>query len=180
MQSYRIVAAARNQLREIPRIEQAAATVFPEEDLPAAVRYRVTDHLLLEAAQEEGRLWVAVDRRGRPVGFALAEVLDDEACLDEVDVHPLHMRRGLGTRLVGTVIRWAEREGFGSLSLLTFRHLPWNADFYAGLGFEPVASEELVPALRTILAEEARAGINVADRIGMRRRLRSRWRGRGG
>jgi hypothetical protein len=82
VQSYRIVAAAKGQLREIPRLEQAAATVFPEEDLPAGVRYRVTDHDLLEAAQEEGRLWVAVDRRGQPVGFALAEVRDDEACLD--------------------------------------------------------------------------------------------------
>lgn len=171
MQSYRIVAAAKNQLCEIPRIEQAAATVFSEEDLPADIRYRVTDRDLLEAAQEDGRLWVAVDRRGRPVGFALAEVLEGEACLDEVDVHPLHMRRGLGTRLVHAVVDWAEREGYSSLSLLTFRHLPWNAGFYARLGFEPVEKTQLVPALRTILEEEGRAGIKVDNRIGMRRRL---------
>lgn len=177
MPSYRIVAAAKNQLREIPHIEQAAATLFSEADLPAEVRYRVTDHDLLEAAQEEGRLWVATDRDGLPVGFALAEVLDGEACLDEVDVHPLHMRRGLGTRLVGTVVDWAEREGFRSLSLLTFRHLPWNARFYAGLGFEPVEKDQLVPGLRTLLEEERRAGINVANRVGMRRRLRIRRAG---
>lgn len=178
MSSYRIVAAARDQLREIPRIEQAAATVYSEEDLPGDIRYRVTDRDLLEAAQEDGRLWVAVDRRGQPVGFALAEVLGDEACLDEVDVHPLHMRRGLGTRLVETVVDWAEREGFRSLSLLTFRHLPWNAAFYARLGFEPIDEEQLVPGLRQLLEEEGRAGINVANRVGMRRRLGSPRRGR--
>lgn len=176
MQSYRIVTAAKSQLREIPRIEQAAASVFPEEDLPAEVRYRVTDHDLLEAAQEEGRLWVAIDGLGQSVGFALAEVLDGEACLDEVDVHPLHMRRGLGTRLVETVLDWAERQSYSSLSLLTFRHLPWNANFYAGLGFEPVGNEQLVPALRTILEEERRAGINIANRVGMRHILRTRRR----
>jgi GNAT superfamily N-acetyltransferase len=165
---YRIVPAARHHLGAVPRLEQAAASIFPPEDLPAELRYLVTDHETLREAQKEGRIWVALDPIGDPVGFALADVLDGEAHLDEVDVHPLHARRGIGTRLVETVIDWAESRHFSSLSLLTFRHLPWNARFYEKFGFVPLAENELGPALSEILEQEAHAGIAIANRVGMR------------
>jgi GNAT superfamily N-acetyltransferase len=170
-ESYTIVAATRRHLPDIPKLEQAAATMFPEEDLPLALRYRVTDRDTLDQAQREGRIWVAVDRQGHSVGFALAEVLDGEAYLDEIDVHPRHTRRGVGTRLVNTVIGWAERLEFPSVSLITFRHLPWNARFYEKFGFVPLTLRELSPSMSEILEEEARAGINVVNRVGMRRML---------
>jgi len=168
---YRIVVAEKQHLLEIPKLEQAAASVFPEEDLPATLRWLVTDRDTLLEAQLEGRLWVAVNEPGRAVGFALAEVLDGEAFLDEVDVHPRHARRGIGTRLVNTVIGWAENREFASLSLITFRHLPWNARFYERFGFEQLTRAEMGPQMRQILDEEARAGIDVSKRVGMRRML---------
>jgi GNAT superfamily N-acetyltransferase len=170
-ETYDIVPAARHHLPAVPKLEQAAATMFAEVDLPATLRYLVTDRDTLREAQEDGRLWMAVDREQRPVGFALAVVLDGEAFLDEVDVHPRHTRRGIGTRLVNTVIGWAGSHEFSSLSLITFRHLPWNARFYEKFGFRPLAQNELGPAMSQILAEEAEAGINVANRVGMRRIL---------
>jgi GNAT superfamily N-acetyltransferase len=168
---YSIVTAARRHVSAVPKLEQAASALFPEEDLPAALRYLVTDHDTLEDAQQDGRLWMALDDGQRPVGFALAVVLDGEAFLDEVDVHPRHLRRGIGTRLVNTVIGWAEAREFPSLSLITFRHLPWNAPFYEPFGFKPLAPHELGKAMAQILAEEAEAGIDVANRVGMRRVL---------
>ena len=169
---YRIVAAAKRHLPEIPKLEQAAASVFPEEDLPAALRWLVTDRDTLLEAQLEGRLWVAVNEVGRSVGFALAEVLDGEAFLDEVDVHPRHARKGIGTCLVNTVIGWAENREYSSLSLITFKHLPWNARFYARFGFVQLTRAEMGPQMQQILDEEARAGIDVSRRVGMRRMLR--------
>jgi GNAT superfamily N-acetyltransferase len=169
--SYSIVPATRRHLREIPKLEQAAATVFPEKDLPQALRYLVTDHDILEEAQRDGRIWLALDQSQRAVGFALAEILDGEAYLDEVDVHPRHARQGLGTRLVNTVIAWAENSGYSSLSLITFRHLPWNARFYERFGFVPLEEHELGPSMLQILAEEAEAGIEVGNRVGMRRKI---------
>jgi GNAT superfamily N-acetyltransferase len=168
---YSIVPATKRHLRDIPKLEQAAAGVFPEEDLPRALRYLVTDRATLWEAQEDGRVWMALEGDRLPVGFALAEVLDGEAYLDEVDVHPRHARRGLGTRLVNTVIGWAESREFSSLSLITFRHLPWNARFYERFGFVPLARYEMGPAMSRILEEEAEAGIDVTNRIGMRRML---------
>jgi GNAT superfamily N-acetyltransferase len=168
---YSIVLATKQHLLDIPKLEQAAASVFPEQDLPAALRYLVTDRATLWEAQEDGRVWMALEEARRPVGFALAEVLDGEAYLDEVDVHPRHARRGIGTRLVNTVIGWAESREFSSLSLITFRHLPWNARFYERFGFVPLARHELGPAMSQILEQEAQAGIDVSNRVGMRRML---------
>lgn len=172
-ESYRIVSASRQHLRDIPRLEQAAATVFPEADLPVSLRNLVTDPAVLREAQAQGRVWMALDQAGRAVGFALAEVLDGEAFLDEVDVEPPHARRGVGTLLVNTVIAWAQSHGFTTLSLITFRHLPWNARFYEKFGFVPLDRHEMGPAMQQILSEEAEAGIEVANRIGMRRLLPS-------
>ncbi|HEX2139097.1 MAG TPA: GNAT family N-acetyltransferase [Woeseiaceae bacterium] len=169
-QVYRIVPAARAHLAEIPKIEQAAASVFAAEDLPPALRYRVTDRELLREAQRDGRLWVAITA-AHPVGFALADVADGHAYLSEIDVHPEHARRGLGTRLVRAVVDWASARRFACVLLVTFRHLPWNAPFYERLGFVALDEAEMGADLRELIAEEGAAGIDTAKRIAMRLRL---------
>ena len=168
---YRVVPAARVHVEAVAPIEQAAAARFPHEDLPGELRYMVTDYATLREAQRAGRLWIAVDERDRPVGFALAEELADELYLCEMDVHPDHGRRGIGTQLVETVIAWARLHEFPALSLITFRHLPWNAPFYANLGFKPLSTAELGPELAGFLAEETEVGIDPSKRIGMRLQL---------
>ena len=164
---YRIVPASRAHLAHIPKIEQAAASVFSADDLPPALRYRVTDRALLREAQRDGRLWVAL-AAARPVGFALAEVADGQGYLSEIDVHPEHARQGLGTRLVRAVIDWAAARPFACVLLVTFRHLPWNAPFYARLGFVALPDDEVGPELRESIIEEGAAGIDTAKRIAMR------------
>ena len=168
---YRVVPASRVHVEAIAPIEQAAATRFPHEDLPVELRYMVTDYATLREAQGAGRLWVAVDERDRPVGFALAEELADELYLCEMDVLPDHGQRGIGTQLVEAVIAWARLHEFPALSLITFRHLPWNAPFYAKLGFQPLSSADLGTELAGFLAEEAEVGIDPSKRIGMRLQL---------
>lgn len=71
-----------------------------------------------------------------PVGFALVEMLTgNEPHLEEIDVHPAHGRRGVGSALVRTVCEWATRSGFRDITLTTFRDVAWNMPFYARLGF---------------------------------------------
>jgi GNAT superfamily N-acetyltransferase len=165
---YTIEQAEAAHLQAIPKLEQAAATLFAADDLPSELRYRVTPAAVLRKAQQEERLWVALDDLRRPVGFALAEFADGQAYLAEVDVHPDHARRGLGTRLVTTVARWAEAREADNLLLMTFRHLPWNAPFYEKLGFVPLEEHEFGPELRQFVAEERQSGIDTEKRIAMR------------
>lgn len=166
--NYRIAAARRSHLAAIPVIERAAARLFSERDLPPHIRYRVTDRNTLLKAQRDGRLWVALAARGGVVGFALADTMDNDAFLDEVDVTPDHGRRGIGKRLVAAVIEWAEAQGRTSLTLVTFRHVPWNAPFYASLGFRTLGEDELSPGVRERLQQEQAAGIDPGKRVAMR------------
>lgn len=165
-----ITGARPEHLAAIPAIELACARLFAESDLPRNIRYRVTDKADLRHALDDGRLWVALHER-QPVGFAMSDVLDGEAHLDELDVLPEFGRRGIGTRLTRHVINWAADEGFRTLSLLTFRHLPWNAPFYEKLGFEPIGVEQHGPELASLLEEEGRLGIDIGKRVAMRLEL---------
>jgi GNAT superfamily N-acetyltransferase len=73
---------------------------------------------------------------GRPcVGFA--HVLEERgtAHLQQLAVDPAHGRRGLGTALVNACCEEARLRGASQLSLTTFRDLPFNAPWYARLGF---------------------------------------------
>ncbi len=170
----RIRPARPDELPELQRVEREAGERFRGLGL--------LDHLLdhslslpeLAMHQRAGRVWVAVDDDGQPVGFAVASVLDGAdggAHLEELDVVPRAGRQGVGTRLVTTVCDWAASQGFLTLSLSTFRDVPWNGPFYAHRGFRVVPPAELSPALREVQAREARLGIAMEQRVVMRRSL---------
>lgn len=125
---------------------------------------------LLEA-QRDGRLWVALGDDDVPVGFAHVEVLEPSvAHLEEIDVHPDHGQRGLGTRLVMAICAWAATAGYRSMTLTTFRDVPWNMPFYAKLGFEVVPPHDLGLALQAVVRDETRRGLDPTRRVVMRRR----------
>jgi GNAT superfamily N-acetyltransferase len=154
-------------LRAIPAIELAAATIFPEADLPQRIRHRVTAAEDLQHALDGGRLWTAVTSEGDIVGFAMADVVDGEAYLVEVDVTPEYGRRGIGSHLVSAVISWAREGGFKALRLITFSHIPWNAAFYEKLGFSVIDRPEPGTELAGLMEVERRAGIDISRRVAM-------------
>ncbi len=176
----RIELARHEHLALIPAIEVAAASLFSETDLPEHIRCSVTDPGTLRYARNNSRLWVALGDADQPVGFAMADVVDGHAHLDEMDVLPDYGRRGIGTRLVKTVKEWACLSGFYALTLVTFRHLPWNAPFYEKLGFVRLNWAELGDGLAGLIEEEAEVGIDIRNRIGMKLRLEHQFENRGG
>ena len=164
---YEIALARPSDLSRIAPIELAAARLLAGH-APEAVLEEVTSDEDLQAAQRDGRLWVALSD-DMPVGFAHVEIFEPNAAhLEEVDVHPEHGRRGIGKQLVREVCRWAETRGLGAVTLTTFRDVPWNMPFYARLGFEELAPAALTPALRRVLEDETRRGLDAARRVVMR------------
>jgi GNAT superfamily N-acetyltransferase len=162
-----ITTARAKQIADIPRIERAAAALFAEADLPQHIRHRVTAAADLRHAMDDDRLWVAILNGRRTIGYAMADIVDDEAYLTEVDVLPEFGRRGIGTQLVNTVVKWAASSGFDTLALITFRHLPWNAPFYEKLGFSCIDPAEHGPELSGLIEEEQQIGIDTANRVAM-------------
>lgn len=166
--AYTIAGARPDDLECLAPIEVAAVTLFtgPVFD---SVPHTPTSRGVLSRAQRDGHLWVA--RAGEsPVGFAMVGMIESESAhLEELDVHPDHGRRGLGTKLVEHVCRWAAVAGHSAVTLTTYRDVPWNMAFYARLGFEVVPASALSPALRAIVEDEARRGLDPAIRVVMRR-----------
>ena len=103
-----------------------------------------------------------------PVGFAVATLLDGCPHLYELDVLPEHGRQGLGRALVLHVGGWAAAAGFASITLTTFRHLAWNAPFYASVGFAEIVEPELSSGMRATLAKEAENGLDPRKRVAMK------------
>jgi GNAT superfamily N-acetyltransferase len=168
MPDYAIGPARPEDVAHLPLIELAAARMLCGH-APESVLNETTSHEELQRAQREGRLWVA-RAEDTAVGFAYVDVIDiSTAHLEEIDVLPEHGRRGLGTRLVEGVCRWAASTGHESVTLTTFRDVPWNMPFYQRLGFRVVANAELSPALRAVVQEEARRGLDVTRRVVMKR-----------
>src|SRR5262245_42823674 len=164
---YTIAAARERDIGLLPAIELAAATLLTGY-APDSVLKETTRQDVLEKAQRDGHLWVVlVD--DDPVGFAHVEMIESNAAhLEEIDVRPEHGRLGLGTRLVMHVCEWAASAGYESVSLTTFRDVPWNMPFYARLGFTVVPESELSPALRNVVDDERRRGLDSSRRVVMR------------
>ena len=117
--------------------------------------------------QEDGRAWVATTPTDRPVAYILVKVVDGGAHIEQVSVHPDHSRRGLGQSLLDTVEIWAARRGLKALTLTTYASVPWNAPYYARLGFQIVSNDELSNGLHRIRAVEAARGLARWPRVTM-------------
>jgi GNAT superfamily N-acetyltransferase len=166
---YHVVLARPRDLPLLPEIELAAARLLAGH-APSAVLNETTSQFALRKARRLGRLWVVLSG-DEPVGFAHVVVHEPGvAHLEELDVHPDHGRRGLGRRLVQTVCAWATSHGFDAVTLTTFRDVPWNMPFYARLGFEPLATPAVSVALRSVVDDEIRRGLDPARRVVMRYR----------
>ncbi len=155
----------------LPDIERAASSRFAPFGLEAVMRQVITPATAHERARHEGRVWIAAPVGGAPVGFALASLHGARAHLDELDVLEAHGRKGLGRRLVDAVERWARAQGAREVTLSTMRDIPWNAPWYATLGYERVAPDSYPEELRELADREREHGLPMDGRVIMRKRL---------
>ena len=75
-------------------------------------------------------------------------------------------RLGLGRQLIARVVADARAAGARAVTLTTYRDVPFNAPYYARLGFRVVA-DDADARLATLRAAERAAGIDVAPRVAM-------------
>ncbi|EMD82587.1 GNAT family N-acetyltransferase [Pacificimonas flava] len=153
-------------------VERRAAAVFASTPYPHLVDAPPTDACVLRAAIAEGLQWIGIDSRDetRLAGQLTAAVDADSMLIAQVDVVPHAQRQGLGRALIGAAEAEARRRGLSSLWLRTFRDIPWNAPFYASLGFQPEAATENDVGEHGV-AQERDLGLNPATRVTMRKLL---------
>ena len=124
-----------------------------------------TDELARYVA--DGRAWVAVTG-GAVCGYALVDVVDAAAHLEQITVDPDHGRRGIGRLILDDVIAWAQARRFTAMTLLTFTEVAWNGPYYRRLGFVDLRDAELGPELAALRAHEADLGLDTTIRGAMR------------
>lgn len=119
---------------------------------------------------EQGRITVA-ESDGEIVGWVLLGAIDGEPCIGQLSVAVGHGRRGIGGALLAHAVEVARAQGATSVVLNTERDVPWNAPWYARLGFEIVPEPDWSPALRAVTEQQRAAGLDWSRRVHMRKRL---------
>ncbi|MGX5871781.1 GNAT family N-acetyltransferase [Enterobacter cloacae] len=150
----------------LPAIERAAGKRF--RDYPELAWLAEGDVISAEQHldyAERGLSWLAL-ANDQPVGFILAELHVSSLFIVELSVHLDWQGKGIGRRLIACVADQARKRGLASLTLTTFRDVPWNAPFYARLGFEMITT--LTPELREKREEETAHGLAYDARCAMR------------
>jgi len=109
--------------------------------------------------EKPGFLLVVADGQEPPVGFAHVLEIDDHAHLEQLSVRPEVQRQGLGSALVRAAMDESRHRGYDHLSLCTYRDVPFNGPFYAGLGFQEVT--DLLPFQARLRAHETAVGLDV-------------------
>lgn len=147
-------------------IERAAAGRF--RDIPELAW--LADGEVIPAEQhldyaERGLSWLAL-ANDQPVGFVLAEAHPSSLFIVELSVDLDWQGKGIGRQLIACVADCARKRGLTALTLTTFRDVPWNAPFYARLGFEKMTT--LTPELRRKREEETAHGFAYETRCAMR------------
>jgi GNAT superfamily N-acetyltransferase len=153
----------------LPAIERSAAQLF-HLDPPLAW---LADAEVPDAAQhlqaiEQAYVWLAENSDGQLTGFVRAVGIDQHMHIEELSVSQAFQGQGMGRALVAAVIEQARVMRLNSVTLTTFRDLPWNAPFYQRMGFVELANVKADRHLRDALQAEAHHGFPAERRCAMR------------
>jgi len=143
----------------LPNIERSAGESFRE--LPDLAWIADDDVMAGETHLKyvtNGTSWVAV-ADGQIVGFLCAEIVERNLHIWLLAVRQEWQGNGIGRRLMKTAIDHAHCNKLESVTLTTFREVPWNEPFYRSLGFEIIESTKVEPRLDQILQDEINHGI---------------------
>lgn len=152
----------------LPAIEQDAGQRF--RDIPELAWIADGPIIPVEIHQQFVRQemsWIAL-ADNRPVGFLLAEAQEKTLFIVEISLHRAWQGKGLGRKLMTYMQEWASQRHFSELTLTTFRDVPWNAPWYARMGFEMLPEVSLSAMLRQKLMQEVAHGMAYESRCAMR------------
>ena len=170
--SVAIIAPEPVAIGRLIEVDRAASSLFEPTGLlsPEALMDTVGSDDLLSALNN-GWLLAAVIDDAPAAGFVMASRRGNGLYIDQISVDPAYGRRGIGRALMQGIENLALQNDLREMTLSTFRDLPWNAPFYAGLGFRPLRRRDLEPFMLTIEAAQA-PFMDVSRRTFMRKRLR--------
>ncbi|CZR64787.1 uncharacterized protein PAC_14686 [Phialocephala subalpina] len=137
-ESYYIRSPRSSDIPNLEKVERSAAEIFLTANLGFLLDAPTVDPYLLASMANSGHLWVAVDRYDMPIGFIGGQYLEGNFHIIEVSVARAYQGRGIGKALMATMVDQIRAEGYKTITLTTYRDLPWNAPWYSRMGFVEV------------------------------------------
>jgi GNAT superfamily N-acetyltransferase len=171
MTTYIVREARHSDLPSLQEIERAAGAPFAELGMTAVAEDPPPSLEALGEYVTAGRCWVSAGPDGRPVAYLITDVVDGCAHVEQVSVHPVAQRRGLGAALIDRAATWAAEHGLPALTLTTYAEVPWNGPYYERLGFRYLTETEETSGLRAIRDAERAHALDLWPRACMRRDL---------
>jgi GNAT superfamily N-acetyltransferase len=159
--------ALRSELAAIRAIEREAAQRFEGTAEAWIAQDPPAPEALLDARLEAGGLWVACLDGEKPVAALRFHPLEGGLYIEQLDVLPEFAGMRLGAALLDRAEEVARLAGLPALLLSTFRDIPWNAPWYARIGFEVI--DVLPPELEALRSEHLARGLDESRRVFMRR-----------
>ena len=159
--------AGPEDITAMQEIEIAAGALFATIGMHDVAEDGAHETELLAGYVVDGRAWVA-ESDTVVCAYAIVDVLDGAAHIEQVTVHPDYGRRGIGRLIMDEVTVWARAHGYPAITLLTFRDVAWNGPYYRRLGYVDIPDQELAPDLAALRAHEAEIGLDVSIRGAMR------------
>ena len=156
----------------LQEIEMRTGERFREIGMPEIADDDPFPVATLTAYADAGRSWVAVDEHDEPIGYAVVDLVDGRAHLEQISVMPDRQGRGIGRALIEQVQSWAVAHGCAHLTLTTYRDVLWNGPLYAHLGFVELTVDQIGPELARLQGIESAHGLDPSTRIAMALDLR--------
>jgi GNAT superfamily N-acetyltransferase len=156
-----------DELVLLQAIEVAAGTLFVHVGMSYISDHDPPSLDRLEGYRQAGRAWVATTGDDRPVAYLIADVLDGNAHIEQVSVHPDFGRQGIGRSLIDGAETWAVDRGLRAVTLTTFADVPWNRPYYARCGFITMEEADMGPELARRWIEETGHGLSRHPRVAM-------------
>jgi GNAT superfamily N-acetyltransferase len=163
-----IRSGAPSDIAPVRELERRSAARFADTVFSELVDDEPTDAETLAERVAAGGLLVACEG-DRALAFVMFRAVDGCGYIEQIDVLPEAAGRRIGAALLDAVADLGRTRGWQTLTLSTFRDIPWNAPYYRRLGFRDLA--ELTPGLLAIREEHLERGLDESRRVFMRRDL---------
>ncbi|MEE4350341.1 MAG: GNAT family N-acetyltransferase [Pacificimonas sp.] len=163
--------ARANELEACRAVEAASGAVFKDTPYPQVADAEPNAIEVYRAAYVDKLLWVAEDRAGGIAGQLTAAEGPKGLLIAQIDVMPDAQGQGLGKALIAACEAEARERSLPFLWLRTFRDIPWNAPFYARLGFEITEGGVWGDPDTDVRAHEVASGLDPDARVTMVKRL---------
>jgi GNAT superfamily N-acetyltransferase len=166
-----VIRAARpDDVARLQEIEVAAGELFRTIGMDRIADDDPPDREAFAALIDAGHAWVVATQDDIAIAYVTLIAFTESTHVQQLSVHPDGARRRLGADLLDHVAVWSSERGVRRLTLTTFRDVPWNAPYYARLGFRVLAPRQLPPHLRAIREREAALGLDAWPRVAMSRK----------